>query len=381
MVIRSPRRVVAHATPTIMLSGTQLKVPTEAIYLGCLVHETKWFKGCCEHMASKARKALWAMLAKVKSMNVVAIETQCRLFDTLVTSVGSYACQIWGVDHLKFRSKRDVLGNPFQKVQFLFLRMISGCSQTVCRWSLLKEFGVMPVQVKWACLCARFWNTHRNESHIEYKIFKADILLFSKGSDTCWTAKFLSCMCALGLTSVGTIGALRLLNVEHIRAQRFSEGSIIEAFQHAYEKLWPTVIADPRTAPSLGLAYVRYYNWCFDKQSQHHKHLSSPIPGHHIKSLLRFRLGCTPLKVHTIHDIPRDARTCPICTSGLVDDEQHMLFECHAFDSYRTRFSHSLFHATSVDMNMFLNQNNQRDVAYFIHILLSKRKNLLNLAR
>jgi hypothetical protein len=36
-------------------------------------------------------------------------------------------------------------------------------------------------------------------------------------------------------------------------------------------------------------------------------------------------------------ELPRQQRLCSVCTSGQVEDEFHMVFECDAYDAVRER--------------------------------------------
>ena len=68
----------------------------------------------------------------------------------------------------------------------------------------MREFGLLPVQVQWAKLCARVWNkTSRDiktlqEESLDSITMRADLELFKKGNTKCWTALFLEAMVHLG---------------------------------------------------------------------------------------------------------------------------------------------------------------------------------------
>ena len=73
----------------------------------------------------------------------------------------------------------------------------------------------------------------------------------------------------------------------------------------------------------------------------------------------------------------RDRRLCERCTDGVVEDEFHLVFECPAYDSVRTKYPELFedFGAASPfgrEMAAFMNQNVQQ-VASFIHTCLVVR--------
>ena len=55
--------------------------------------------------------------------------------------------------------------------------------------------------------------------------------------------------------------------------------------------------------------------------------------------ITRWRLSCFDLKVETgrYRGIPREERLCPIC--NVLEDEDHVIFNCRAYESIRTQFT------------------------------------------
>ena len=55
--------------------------------------------------------------------------------------------------------------------------------------------------------------------------------------------------------------------------------------------------------------------------------------------ITRWRLSCFDLKVETgrYRGIPREERLCPIC--NVLEDENHVIFNCRAYDNIRTQFT------------------------------------------
>ena len=55
--------------------------------------------------------------------------------------------------------------------------------------------------------------------------------------------------------------------------------------------------------------------------------------------LTRWRLSCFDLKIETgrYNGTPREERLCSLCNQ--IEDEQHVLFDCRAYDSIRTQFT------------------------------------------
>ena len=60
----------------------------------------------------------------------------------------------------------------------------------------------------------------------------------------------------------------------------------------------------------------------------------------------------------------RDERVCPFCTTGIVEDKRHFLFQCPAYDALRCQFK-DLFLCGS-NLALFFKQNAGLIAAYLI---------------
>jgi hypothetical protein len=362
-----------------MYEGAEIKQSEIFKYLGLWLHHRDWFAMAGQNMAEAAEKAMWAMLRLCRTNDIQLLETKNRLFTIHVASVGNYGCQVWGADYLKFSSFDHIMNNPMQRLQLSFLRHISGCSKSVHRFNLLKEFGAVPFQVQYARLCARYWNKARVDKGIAGHHLRANVLLFLRGSQLCWVAKFLECMTSLG--SGLSLHGVRSLDVDTILALGFNEGWVKDTLLEKYETLFECE-GDPRTAPSRHAHRVKYNNWFYqDRKGKMHKHLATAIPTLIHKGLMRFRLSCTDLRIHD-HTIDRPQRICTVCGAnrswphGRLEDELHLVFECPVYDEIRKWYP-ALFKPSCVNMNDFMNQSDQYAVAFFISACMSRRRNVM----
>jgi hypothetical protein len=261
-----------------------------------------------------------------------------------------------------------------QKLTLTFLRIITGASQSVSRWVLLKEAGIVPVQCHWIVTCVKFWNanTDKDMKHCAvYSAFEDNVKLFCDGNDSCWSAKFLTCHSSLGLTGGLSVRALRGSGPYIIMGMKFSVYEVKRKIMDHYKQFSEVEATDPRTAPSRGAALVRYTAWFDDKSG---KHLTLSAPEAYLKTLVRFRIGCTPLRIHD-HRLQRNDRFCSLCSTQCLEDEKHFVFECPAYADLRRASKWSpLYSANGLDMKTFMNQDNQYLLACFLHELLKYRE-------
>jgi len=326
---------------------------------------------------------MWAIMGKIEGIGITCVDIQLRLFKALVAPVGDYGCQIWGVDHLGL-SDTKIFGNPMQQVVFTFLRLISGCRRSTEKIILLREFGMLPTQVKYARLCARMWNKSLSNGFTGAMraTMLDDIWLFRRMNTECWTAKFLKGMMEIGLTPPGatSLVALRALPIETLAELRFNEAAVEKAFTEVYERRWPIPAGDPRRAASSGVMRVKHATWF---QLPAPFHLKMIAPAYHVKNLLRFRLGSAPLRVNDHSVRIRAHRVCKLCRRNWpverreIEDEMHVVLECAAYSDIRRDPRYTRLFTGTSDMKSFMGYSDQHLVSRFIDAVMKKREILL----
>ena len=364
----------------IIIGGHSLKVVEEFKYLGIPVHNRKGYANACVFTTGKAIKAMWALLSRIEALQITCLATKVSLFRILVESVANYGCQVWGADMLRIDSEQHILGNAVQKMVLYFLRIISGAHSTVSRWVLLREFDMYPIQMRWACLCARYWNRSLSPPHavLARASLVADVQLFTRGHDSCWTAKFLRLMCQLDLVRGIPYSALKNCSLNEILGLRFGEDMIQEAMVKAYDRVFDAHGDDPRIAPSRHLMITRQRAWFY---SPLYRHLHFVAPTHYIKTLIQFRVGAILLQVHNgrRERTPRGYRFCHVCSGQQVEDEVHFIFECRAYTRYRRhRNWNSLFCMRDKDMKSFMEQEEQYKLSHYLVMALRYRSHMLH---
>jgi hypothetical protein len=104
-------------------------------YLGILFQATKNFDSAVERLAAASRRALFALNRSCAEMRITDVNLRCTLFDTLVRSVASYACEVW-VDSKAVESVEVVYRG--------FLKSLLGVRRTTSTAVVLAEFGKFP---------------------------------------------------------------------------------------------------------------------------------------------------------------------------------------------------------------------------------------------
>jgi hypothetical protein len=72
-------------------------------YLGILLKTTPNLDSAVEHLAAASRRLLFALNHHCAELHIMDVKLRCDLFNTLVCSTASYACEIW-VDSKKIEA-------------------------------------------------------------------------------------------------------------------------------------------------------------------------------------------------------------------------------------------------------------------------------------
>jgi hypothetical protein len=72
-------------------------------YLGILLETTPNFDSAVEHLVVASRRSLFALNRRYAELHIMDVKLHCDLFNTLVHSTTSYACEVW-VDSKKIKA-------------------------------------------------------------------------------------------------------------------------------------------------------------------------------------------------------------------------------------------------------------------------------------
>ena len=86
-----------------VLDDTLIKRMDSYKYLGFGFHATKDMKIGTAFLVAAAGNALFAMWRQFLLLGLSDPAKQCKLFDTLVLPILSYACEVWGVSPVSMK--------------------------------------------------------------------------------------------------------------------------------------------------------------------------------------------------------------------------------------------------------------------------------------
>jgi hypothetical protein len=106
-------------------------------YLGILLETTTNMNNAVEHHAIANRRSLFALNRHCAELRIMDIKLRCDLFNTLVHSITSYACEVW-VDSKKIEGIEVVYRG--------FFKSLLGVPKITSTSIVLVEFGKFPFE-------------------------------------------------------------------------------------------------------------------------------------------------------------------------------------------------------------------------------------------
>ncbi|GIM11860.1 hypothetical protein Vretimale_15312, partial [Volvox reticuliferus] len=212
---------------------------------------------------------------------------------------------------------------------------------------------------------------------IYYWVFREELrlALLTNCQGETWGAQMLHLLRIMGCDLVGHSAITDIEEkVNALAAYRVDTAKLVEGLQSKMRAGWRSdrIAIDPRDFVSDGLhpgiKMCRYHHWMGDS-----KHMAGYIPHTHHISLIRFRLCCWVIEVNRPNGRVRALRYCPMCESGVVDDEYHVLMECPAYESIRLE----LLQAGDVlrgNMIAIMSLDNQRILAEALYEIRCMRR-------
>jgi hypothetical protein len=106
-------------------------------YLGILLDTTSNLDSAVEHLIAASKRLLFTLNHHDAKLRIMDVKLRCDLFNTLVRSTASYACEIW-VDSKKIKAIEVVYRG--------FLKSLLGVRKTTNTSIVLAEFSKFPFE-------------------------------------------------------------------------------------------------------------------------------------------------------------------------------------------------------------------------------------------
>jgi len=377
--------------PDIYVQGQRLEVKTACKYLGLTLRTDFGFMSGLDMLLRKVEGAWGALRAKYNNLGIAkSIALQLDLYKAFIVPLLTYGCEVWAF-HPTAQSGRDALRKLYMK----HLAHICGTTRTVSHHAILAELRMPSFEGLTVLKALQFWNKLWQLPHGSFHRGIAEDIVMDAFSSLHAPNVFRH-MCAWHADNLVPLGFDPVTRRHEIfnatvhtsltnapsypdtLCPTFPVHTVQQLFRSRSHTYWlgrPT----PRLSPSEGALLSTYAHYML-LDDHVRPYYTLRLPPHLLYSVLRFRLGLHNLPVCKDRTRPAHAsssrrvrvaraqRICRKCTSGIIGDEQHMVFECVALHALREQFG-ALF-VPNMSMRQFFAQENQHGVARFIHLAL-----------
>ena len=327
-------------------------------YLGCTLSQHLSHKATGDSLVGGSGRALGKIIAKHYQNKGFGYKTFTKLYQACVVPVMDYCSGIWGYGD----------NENLDRVHHRAIRAFLGLNRFAPITGMEGDMGWLPPIIRRKVCMLRQWN----------RIVKMDSnrlpkILYSQMEPRKdpWLDDIQSIF-----TSIKAVDVLER-NVPIVNSKQFYKYAEQQLLSH-YNSTWSLTVESK--------SKLRFHKMCKNEISVAN-YCSVNLKRSQRGLIAKLRLGIFRINIELgrYHGISRDERLCPICLSGEIEDEIHILLHCDAYQAARDLlFLHATelenFNETS-DLEKFriLTEHERmvRNTSKYLQHVLSTRQNLL----
>jgi hypothetical protein len=316
-----------------VLNNQQLENVSSYCYLGIVFSASGLFKAACERLSDQALKALF----KLRTIDIRNnFTTAIKLFNSLVMPILRYCSEIWSPYYISGISTNNLVNIcenvPSEKVLIRFFKYLLGVNKKATNAAVRGELGEYPLLTGllsqtgkyWLRLCALDPSALVHKAYLDsYSNMKPGLINWASCIKTLWTH-------------------FDLQDTWDNQGSLFKHKSISllqQAITKKYEIGWSRVINNNDGSK------LRTYSIFKQEFALENYILAEPNVAKR-KEFTKLRISAHRLRIETDRycrpKILAELRTCKLCESGEVEDEQHFICRCKCFDNDRAILYHEL---------------------------------------
>ena len=323
-------------------------------YLGITLKYNGNFNLATSVLMEKARKA-WFKVKKT-----IGLDNPCKLleklFDTLVTPILLYCCEVWGVDI----STDDT--SLIEKFHSKFIKEILGVHCKTTNAACRAELGRLNMKSRISVTCIKYLNHIMSSSNtLVHKIFQA-----TKPTNK-WFEKIKKLLNHLGFSYI-----IERHNPFKPLLPCLKQRITDQGFQEQRSQIFNS---------NKLLFYRNFYK---NNRSEYVDILKNKSERSTL-SQLRLSAHCLEIEKGRHQSLPLNERKCKICNNGSIEDENHFLFQCEGYTNLRQTFIHKIgttsYKISTEKWISYLDSNSiniLKTIAKYIKDCLVLRNNLLD---
>jgi Reverse transcriptase (RNA-dependent DNA polymerase) len=372
----------------LLCKGQPILFTESSKYLGLTFHAKKGVIASIPQLCAAATRAICSVHRKSSYARVNNAAIKLKLFDSMVVPILTYGCVVWAP---QFSSNPfyapDCVRNDVEKVHVTFLRRLVGARKSIPYWVLLREFGRTPICLAWWVAVAKFSKRlfELPDSSVLKQVMRYEIQLSLQGSTKNWLSRVLSSIAVMGIDGFRfdqTNSYNGIMRAIHSITPKLISSTLLDSWC----KWWVASPSLPDT-PFMIKRYATYFattavskdGWFICPPHSHKLFSSSKFI-----SLVQFRLcshhlQCVVGKWGTKNSVLAvEKQKCPLCDSGVCEDEEHFIFHCDKLSVARSdsKFA-SLFSSACLSLRTLFGHDDHSLVADLLVALFDARAKTL----
>ena len=327
-------------------------------YLGVVFNYTGTFVLNQQYVSGKALKAMGVLMQNIRKYDF-SPKSLCQLFDSFVTSVLNYACEVWGYTKSK----------QLERLHLKFCKKILKVKLSTSNAGVYGELGRYPLYVCRFTRLIKYWikviNTENCVLQSAYSM-SLDGCIAGKRN---WAYNVRTLLYTHGFGYVREDPSLVNPNTFLIMFKQ----RLIDTFVQQ----WSVDVANNNVLClykhfKINFEYEYYLDCCKYRKFR--------------ETLTQLRLSSHQLRIetgrHGQRRIDRSERKCQICNSDDLEDEYHFVLICAAYTDLRLKYIPVYYrHRPSVDKFIRLMNTLKprliRNLSYYVYYAFEKRKNFI----
>ena len=302
--------------PTFTYGVNKLEIVFEYMYLGVKVTYNGKFKDHMEYASLKGTKSMFALLQKAKMLNM-PVDIQCHLFDTLVSPVLPYGCEVWGSNDISI----------IEKIQLKFMKYILHVNKSTSSNMIYRELGRMPLHITVTIRILMYWaRIVRNRKTSKFNIMSYLLLLHLLNRNT-----YVSPWIKMVKDTLENLGFGHVWNTHQVDSIELFKINITQRLHDQYrQKLDAAIVQSSKCS---------FYSSLTNDNFALANYLTV-LPFKRRICLTKFKLSNHRLPIELLRyaGINKELRTCTKCNNNEIGDEIHYLLNCSYFQKYRKSY-------------------------------------------
>ena len=339
--------------PVFKFGNETVQIVDDYVYLGCIFNYNGRYTKAINERVNQGRRAMFGLLSKKNQLNL-PLDITCELFDTLVTPVLLYACEVWGFENI----------NAIETLHVKFCKMLLKINKTSANCIALGELGRLKLKRQIDKRIINFWIKLEtgNQSKISCKLLQLSKAMYEADVyEPKWVKNVKNIIDKCGFTNMwnNVINPKWLKCALHLKLEDISKQEWISEVN----------------------SNSKCINYRIFKNELGFEKYLTLLNGKKRIMLSKFRCGNHKLPVTTGRyvGIPRNERKCNLCNCNVIGDEYHYLLECKDQDICKER-KHCIKPSASKNHNTekmkqllnSLNKNKLGALAAFASTIMAK---------